>query len=225
MILTKTTGPIPFDASVLDDQKLRFQIRWCAERLCKNDRGHYCADDLEQVGLTMAARAAARYDPSRGASLRTWCLNQARDYMLNEHLDQQWLPRWKEKKLRHDREQWPVRITRFGDMPHADEHPMDVSVPISDEPTEEDVNQSNQRVADLLSVLSDRERSTFVGRVYQRRTLIDLAREQGCSIERVRQVDLRARQKLRDRYRPDGTIKKNHKKLSPAPVELATTAA
>jgi RNA polymerase sigma factor (sigma-70 family) len=186
---------------LLLDPHLRRMIRALAERLCPRDRGNFCADDLEQVGLLAAARSVRTYDATHGASRRTWAVTQARGWMQHTRYEMGWIPQYLQKRLNREGEQWAVSMRRLAP-DEADEHadPRD-----AERDAEAETSDEALRVRRCMSALSERCQRILRARVIDERAVRSIADEEGMSLESIRRIVAQARGQLRAALAMSGT--------------------
>jgi RNA polymerase sigma-32 factor len=192
-------------------------------------------DDLVQQGSIGLLKAAQRFDPEQGISLRTyaayWIRAELRDYVVRCYrIVRLGATRTERRALRAFRTSsvadaaelaarsgmpearcqllWPLlgQHDRSLDQPMASGAAARESLPASTPDPEalalarEEASSAGERVQRALALLSERERRIIWARLAEEEpeTLEALGRRLGVSRERVRQLESRARNKLRE---------------------------
>lgn len=167
------------------DSNVEGIVRWHAKRIFPALQGLMEEEDLVSVGMAAAMEASARFDPSQGATLKTWCGNQAfhrmRNYLKNARFG----------KINGARHGCKIRLVPISQMAKHDSLPPEAIAGDDEE------QKFLETATDLFRCLPPRERRIARGLWIQERQLVDVAREHGITPQRVKQISAVARERIR----------------------------
>lgn len=173
-------------------------IEWHANRVFRVARGLCDVEDLVAVGTARAMAEVGHYDASKGTTLKTWCSNQAWHAMRNYVYKLQWVPTYKAKENARNHVMNPQLRPISQLMRDDDEAPIYEAVSPTNEFEIDNLDSFEQVRAKTLGCLKGREREIAEKRWLGGATLREIAKGWGVTLERVRQIETRARKRITD---------------------------